>query len=101
VARCAARPACPGPAAADRELLVPDARQRRAPWPSRVWPGALLVDGEIAGTWRRAGHVLTILPGRRPDAHQCAAIDAEAWTLALPGISRPLEVRWRDDDRAE
>jgi hypothetical protein len=86
---------------ADRELLVPDARQRRALWPSRVWPGALLVDGEIAGTWRRAEHVLTVLPWHRLDARQCAAIEAEAWTLPLPGISRPLEVRWRDDDRAE
>ncbi len=45
---------------ADRELLVPDERQRRALWTSRVWPGALLVEGETAGTWRRAGHVLTI-----------------------------------------
>ncbi len=41
---------------ADRELLVPDERQRQALWTSRVWPGALLVDGETAGTWRRSGH---------------------------------------------
>lgn len=40
---------------ADRELLVPEERHRRALWTSRVWPGALLVDGEIVGTWRRAG----------------------------------------------
>jgi hypothetical protein len=31
---------------ADRELLVPNERQRRAPWTYRVWPGALLVEGE-------------------------------------------------------
>jgi hypothetical protein len=35
---------------ADRELLVPDAAQRAALWTSRVWPGAVLVGGEIVGT---------------------------------------------------
>ena len=44
---------------ADRELLVPDESQRRALWTSRVWPGALLVEGETVGIWRRAGHMLT------------------------------------------
>ena len=39
---------------ADRELLVPDADRRGALWTPRVWPGALLVDGELVGTWRRA-----------------------------------------------
>src|SRR5690606_24233686 len=39
---------------ADRELLLPEARQRRALWTSRVWPGAVLVEGELVGTWRRA-----------------------------------------------
>jgi hypothetical protein len=50
---------------ADRELLVPNASQRRALWTSRVWPGALLVEGETVGTWRRAGHVLMIQPWHR------------------------------------
>ena len=40
---------------ADRDLLVPDVDRQRELWTPRVWPGALLVDGEIAGTWRRAG----------------------------------------------
>ena len=39
---------------ADRELLVPDADRRGELWTSRVWPGGLLVEGEIVGTWRRA-----------------------------------------------
>ena len=39
---------------ADRELLVPDADRRRELWTSRVWPGAVLVEGEVVGTWRRA-----------------------------------------------
>ena len=38
---------------ADRELLVPDAKHRGALWTPRVWPGAVLVEGEIVGTWRR------------------------------------------------
>ncbi|MHB1433413.1 MAG: DNA glycosylase AlkZ-like family protein, partial [Streptosporangiaceae bacterium] len=39
---------------ADRDLLVPAEDRRRELWTPRVWPGALLVGGEIAGTWRRA-----------------------------------------------
>ena len=44
---------------AERELLVPRADQRQRLWTSRVWPGALLVDGEIRGTWRRANHIVS------------------------------------------
>jgi hypothetical protein len=36
----------------ERDLLVPDEARRRLLWTPRVWPGALLVDGEIGGTWR-------------------------------------------------
>lgn len=79
---------------ADRELLVPEERQRRALWTSRVWPGALLVDGEIVGTWRRAEHVLTIQLWRRLSNPQRAAVEAEAGVLPLPGINRPMEIRW-------
>jgi hypothetical protein len=81
---------------ADRELLVPDEHQRRALWTSRVWPGALLVEGETAGTWRRAGHVLTIQPWRRLSRPQRDAVEAEAGSLPLPGIDRPMDVRWDD-----
>ena len=49
---------------ADRELLVPDADRRGALWTPRVWPGGLLVDGEIVGTWRRADAAMTIQPWR-------------------------------------
>src|SRR5690349_21229159 len=38
---------------ADRALLVPDENRRGELWTSRVWPGAVLVREEIAGTWRR------------------------------------------------
>jgi hypothetical protein len=79
---------------ADRELLVPDERQRRALWTSRVWPGALLVEGETVGTWRRAEHVLTIQPWRRLSRAQRAAVEAEAGSLPLPGINRSMDIRW-------
>ncbi len=82
----------------DRELLVPEERHRRALWTSRVWPGALLVDGEIAGTWRRAEHVLTIQPWYRLSNLQRAAVETEAISLPLPGINRPIEIRWDDSD---
>jgi hypothetical protein len=79
---------------ADRELLVPNESQRRALWTSRVWPGALLVEGETVGTWRRARHVLTIQPWRRLSRAQRNAVEAEAGSLPLPGINRPMDVRW-------
>ena len=44
----------------ERELLVPDAERRALLWTSRVWPGAVLVGGEIVGTWRRADRTFTI-----------------------------------------
>jgi hypothetical protein len=79
---------------ADRELLVPSERQRRALWTSRVWPGALLVEGDTVGTWRRAEHMLTIQLWRRLSRAQRAAVEAEAVSLPLPGINRPMDIRW-------
>lgn len=68
-----------------RELLVPGARQRAQLWTSRVWPGALLLAGEVAGTWRRAGATVTVAPWRRLTAAEWAAIEAEVMALPLPG----------------
>ena len=78
----------------DRELLLPDESQRRALWTSRVWPGALLVEDETVGTWRRAGHVLAIQPWHPLSRVQRDAVEAEAGSLPLPGISRLMDVRW-------
>ncbi|KAA3643275.1 MAG: hypothetical protein DWQ07_22425 [Chloroflexi bacterium] len=79
---------------ADRELLVPNEQNRRALWPSRVWPGALVVEGETVGTWRRAKHVLTIQSWIRLSRAQRDAVEAEAGSLPLPGINRPMDIRW-------
>jgi hypothetical protein len=40
--------------------------------------------------------VLTIQPWRRLSSPQRAAVEAEAGVLPLPGISRPMEIRWDD-----
>jgi hypothetical protein len=79
---------------ADRELLVPRPDQREQLWTSRVWPGALLVDGEIRGTWRRAQHTVRIDTFGRLSAAARHAVEAEAGTLPLPGLDRPIDVVW-------
>ncbi len=79
---------------ADRELLVPDPGQRRALWTPRVWPGAVLVEGEVAGTWRRAGAVVTIQTWHRlsPAAHEAVAFEAQSFPL--PDVQGRIRVRW-------
>jgi hypothetical protein len=77
-----------------RELLVADERQRSALWTSRVWPGAVMVDGEIVGTWRRAEHVLTVQPWRRLSPAQRDPVEAEAATMPLPGAEGKMVVSW-------
>ena len=80
----------------DRELLVPDAARQDLLWTPRVWPGGLLVGGELAGTWRRADAVLTVQPWRRLSPAERDAVVAEAASLPLPGLSGPVVVRWDD-----
>jgi hypothetical protein len=79
---------------ADRDLLVPDAGRRDALWTPRVWPGALLIGGEIAGIWRRGGAVMTAEPWRQLSPAERDAVTAEAESLPLPGTGRPITVRW-------
>jgi DNA glycosylase AlkZ-like len=78
----------------ERELLVPRADRRERLWTSRVWPGGLLVDGEIRGTWRRANHVVRVEPWTRLSRAAREAIETEAASLPLPGLVRPVEVVW-------
>lgn len=68
----------------ERSMLVPEARQRAALWTTRVWPGALLVRGEIAGTWRRTHTDVTISPWRPLRPRERAAVEAEIAGLPLP-----------------
>lgn len=78
----------------DRALLVPDSAHRNALWTSRVWPGAVLVEGEVVGTWRRDGAIVTVDTWRSPTARQREAVEAEAASLPLPDLRSPISVRW-------
>ena len=79
---------------ADRELLVPGSDRRRELWTPRVWPGAVLVEGEIVGTWRRAQTDVTIASWRRLSRAQREAVEAEAAAIPLPGMRQGVRVRW-------
>jgi hypothetical protein len=78
----------------DRALLVPDAARRADLWTPRVWPGAVLVGGEVAGTWRRAGHEVKVRRWRELTAAERDVVEAEAQALPLPGLSRRVTVQW-------
>ncbi|MBA2719314.1 MAG: winged helix DNA-binding domain-containing protein [Chloroflexi bacterium] len=77
----------------ERELLVPDAAQRSTLWTPRVWPGSVLVGGEIAGVWRRADAKVTIEPWRKVTTPERDAVEAEAASLPLPGVTG-IRVVW-------
>ena len=80
----------------DRDLLVPDADRRSELWTPRVWPGGLLVGGEIAGTWRRADAAVKVQPWRRLTPAERDAVAAEVESLPLPGIGGRIVLRWED-----
>ena len=63
-------------------------------WTPRAWPGALLVDGEVRGTWRRANAVVDIDPWEPLSPADRERVEAEAASLPLPGIERDIRVRW-------
>lgn len=79
----------------DRTLLVPDSRRRQQVWRPLSGPGALLVDGEVAGIWRyrRTDQELTITPfdslapARRAKAEQSAHLIAAATDDDEPKVS--------------
>ena len=73
---------------------MPDAERRRELWTPRVWPGGLLLAGELAGTWRRAGNVLTVQAWRPLSGAERDAVAAEAQCLPLPGPGQRIAVRW-------
>ncbi len=81
---------------ADRELLVPEADRRLTLWTPRVWPGGVLLDGELVGTWRRADRDITIQPWHRLSPAEREAVRAEAESLPLPAASKQIRVHWVD-----
>lgn len=80
----------------DRGLLVPDPEDRDRLWTPRVWPGAVLVEGEIVGTWRRSDHRMTVELWRRVSKDQRVAIEAEAAGLPIPNLKREIQITWAD-----
>ena len=78
---------------AERELLVSEADHRAALWTPRVWPGAVLVAGEIVGTWRRADTAVTVDVWRRLSHQELDAVVAEAESMPLGGGGARITVR--------
>lgn len=76
---------------AGRTLLVPDAGRRAMLWTPRVWPGAVLVEGEVVGTWRRTQADVTIAPWQSLTSAQRQAVEGEAVSMPLSG---PIRVHW-------
>jgi hypothetical protein len=81
---------------ADRELMLPDADQRQALWTPRVWPGGLLVQGELIGTWRRSDRAMTVQLWRWLSRAERDAVAAEVESLPLPGVGGRLSISWQD-----
>jgi hypothetical protein len=78
----------------DRGLLVPDTARRGQLWTSRVWPGAVVLNGEVRGTWRRAHDMVSVNVWGRVSAAEREAVESEAAGLPLPGLERAIQVRW-------
>lgn len=78
----------------ERALLVEHAGHRGRLWTSRVWPGALLVDAAIVGTWRRAGAAVSIETWRRLSRAGRHAVEAEVASLPLPIAGGMAAARW-------
>lgn len=72
--------------ARDRSLTVPDPVRRKALWPVLGQPGAVLVDGEVAGTWRsratRRRLDVTVSPFASLSRSVQRAVDGEAAIVA-------------------
>lgn len=78
----------------DRTQLIPDSAHRGKVYRALSAPGALLVDGEVAGTWRyrRAEHRVTIesftslTPSHRAAVEDCAAALATSTADETPSV---------------
>ncbi|MCF0093762.1 winged helix DNA-binding domain-containing protein [Micromonospora sp. MH99] len=72
--------------AKDRATLAPDAARAKELWPVLGRPGAVLVDGDLVGTWRprKSGRTLTVAvqPWQRLSTGTREAITAQAERLA-------------------
>jgi hypothetical protein len=76
----------------DRKMLVPTQQYRNELWPKSVWPGALLVNGEIVGTWRRQVGQVVMHPWQKLLGKTKAQVEKEV--MNMPIVSTKKEVRW-------
>jgi hypothetical protein len=83
-------------ASADRTLLVPQPRLRSELWPKSVWPGALMVNGELVGIWRRQVGRVTVRAWRHLEQEVNEAVEEEVF--GMPIESARTEVRWSASD---
>lgn len=79
----------------NRTLLVPGSARRGEVWRALSAPGALLVDGEVAGTWRyrRSDNELTITPFDTLTSAQRKQAEPSAGLVVAAGGDQPT-VRW-------
>ncbi len=86
--------------ARDRDLIVPDKSRHKQLWPVLGRPGVLLVDGEVAGTWRTksAGKKLTITVESFGPLRKAAwtQVDAEAERVAAARGAADVTVKHLD-----
>ncbi|MFU8854193.1 DNA glycosylase AlkZ-like family protein [Micromonospora sp. SL1-18] len=82
--------------AKDRPLMVDDPARAKVLWPVLGWPGAVVADGEISGTWRprQAGGKLTVQVQMwsAPSPRMRAAIEEQAERLAAHRQVRLVKV---------
>lgn len=87
--------------ARDRDLVVPGKDRQKALWRILGSPGALLVDGEVAGVWRarmagRARLEVTVEPFAAPPAAVRTAVEDEAGHLAAVRNATDVQVRYSE-----
>jgi len=83
-------------ASADRALLVPQPRFRSELWPNSVWPGALLVNGDLVGTWRRQVGRVTVRVWRPLEPEVKEAVEEEVSRMPIESATK--DVRWSTGD---
>src|SRR3989442_6763052 len=79
-------------ASADGALMVPEPRFRSELWPNSVWPGALLVNGGLVGTWRRQVGRVTVRAWRPLEPEVKEAVEEEVSRMPIESATKV--VRW-------
>src|SRR5207247_8976515 len=71
-------------------------RFRSELWPNSVWPGALLVNGDLVGTWRRQVGRVTVRAWRPLEPEVKEAVGEEVSRMPIESATK--EVRWSAGD---